>query len=158
MKPSSPSIYRVIVQLHCSAIWGNCDKGLSEKPQKLQNRAARMITFPSYDASLNELFQALNWRNLEQLRKVDLSILIYKALHHQTPEYWSSQFINRTDVKPYHLRNTVNKLALPLPRTKHFKKSFTYGGAALWNSLPDYLRQASSLTSFKSRIPSHNLL
>ena len=49
---------------------------------------------------------------------------MYKTLNHETPEYLSSKFINRTDVTPYHLRNTVNKLALPLPRTEHFKKSF----------------------------------
>ena len=99
------------------------------------------------DASLNELFQALNWRKLEQLRKVDLSILMYKALNHETPEYLSSKFINRTDVTPYHLRNTVNKLALPLPRTEHFKKSFSCGGASMWKI---------TLTSFKSKIRSHN--
>ena len=153
------TIYRALVQPHfnnCSAVWGNCNKGLSEKLQKLQNRAARIISFSNYDASLKELFQALNWRKLEQLRKVDLSILMYKTLNHETPEYLSSKFINRTDVTPYHLRNTVNKLALPLPRTEHFKKSFSYDGAALWNSLPDHLRQASSLTSFKSKIRSHN--
>ena len=153
------TIYRALVQPrfnYCSAVWGNCNKGLSEKLQKLENRAARIISFSNYDASLNELFQALNWRKLEQLRKVDLSILMYKTLNHETPEYLSSKFINRTDVTPYHLRNTVNKLALPLPRTEHCKKSFSYGGAALWNSLPDDLRQASSLTSFKSKIRSHN--
>ena len=147
------TIYRALVQPHfnyCSAVWGNCNKGLSEKLQKLQNRATRIISFSNYDASLNELFQALNWR------KLDLSILMYKTLNHETPEHLSSKFINRTDVTPYHLRNTVNKLALPLPRTEHFKKSFSYGGAALWNSLPDHLKEASSLTSFKSKIRSHN--
>ena len=153
------TIYRALVQPHfnyCSAVWGNCNEGLSEKLQKLQNRAARIISFSNYHASLNELFQALNWRKLEQLRKVDLSILMYKTLYHETPEYLSSKFINRTDVTPYHSRNTVNKPTLPLPRTEHFKKSFSCVGAALWNSLPDHLRQASSLTSFKSKIRSHN--
>ena len=69
--------------------------------QKLQNRAARIITFSNYDASPYKIFQALNWRKLEQQRKVALSILMYKALNHETPEYLSSKFINRTDVTPY---------------------------------------------------------
>ena len=71
------TIYRALVQPHfnyCSAVWGNCNKGLSEKLQKLQNRAARIISLSNYNASLNELFQALNWRKLEQPCKVDLSI------------------------------------------------------------------------------------
>ena len=30
---------------YCSPVWGNINKGLSDKLQKLQNRAARIITF-----------------------------------------------------------------------------------------------------------------
>ena len=62
--------------------------------------------------------------------------------------------IERTNA--YNLRNTVNKLAIPLPRTEIFKNSFSYDGVVSWNSLPDHLRQASSLTTFKSSIHCHN--
>ena len=40
-------IYNALVQPHfyyCSIFWGNCCKTLSEKLQKLQNRAARILT------------------------------------------------------------------------------------------------------------------
>ena len=40
-------IYNALVQPHfnyCSIVWGNCGKTLSEKLQKLQNRAARILT------------------------------------------------------------------------------------------------------------------
>ena len=30
---------------YCSTVWGNIGKGLSDKIQKLQNRAARILTF-----------------------------------------------------------------------------------------------------------------
>ena len=56
------------------------------------------------------------------------------------------------DLTPYNLGNTVSKLAIPLPRTETFKNSFSYSGAVLWNSLPDHLGQASSLTTFRSSI------
>ena len=105
---------------------------------------------------MDELFQSLNWHKLELQRKVDLSIPMYKALNNETPEYWSSIFINQMDLMPYNLRNTVNKLAVPLPRPETFKKSLSYNGAVLWNSLPDLLRQVSSPTSFKSSSRCHN--
>ena len=36
-----------------------------------------------------------------------------------TPEYLSSRFVFRNDITSYRLRNTENKLALPLPRTNY---------------------------------------
>ena len=49
----------------------------------------------------------------------------------------------------YNWRNSENKLAIPLPRTKCYKNSFSYFGAVLWNSLPSVVRQATSLTNFR---------
>ena len=46
----------------------------------------------------------------------------------------------------YSLRGSADKLTVPLP--PHY--SFSYRGAVLWNSLPVDLRQAQTLTSFKS--------
>ena len=40
-------IYNALVQPHfdyCSVVWGNCNKSLSIKLQKLQNRVARILT------------------------------------------------------------------------------------------------------------------
>ncbi|RMX39834.1 hypothetical protein pdam_00023350 [Pocillopora damicornis] len=43
---------------------GNCSKNLSSKLQKLQNRAAHVLTFSNYDCSTSELFQNLKWSKL----------------------------------------------------------------------------------------------
>ena len=40
-------------------MWGNCNKGLSEKLQRLQNRAARTLMSVSYDNNFDDLFRAL---------------------------------------------------------------------------------------------------
>lgn len=47
------------------------------------------------------------------------------------------------------MRDSENKLAVPLPRTKYFKNSFSNIGAVLWNSLPSNARQATSLNDFR---------
>ena len=49
----------------------------------------------------------------------------------------------------YELRDTVGKLAVPLPRTNYLKNSFSYQGAVLWNSLPPDLRQSQTLNGFR---------
>ena len=146
-------VYNSLIQPHfdyCSVVWGNCNKGLSEKLQRLQNRAARILMSASYDSNLDDLFRALGWRRLYYQRLEQKSIIMYKTLHGLTPDCLRSRFV-------YRLRNSENKLVLPQPRTDYLKRSFLYSGGQLWNSLPVDLRQASSLTDFKSKLSRHSL-
>ena len=152
------TVYNALVQPHfnyCSIVWGNCNKGLSQKLQKLQNRAARIITFSGYDVDTDGIFKSLNWKKLDHQRMIDKCIFMYKTLNRLTPAYLTSKFIDRNDTTSYSLRNSENKLAVPQPHTEYFKRSFSYSGAVLWNKLPLNMRQASSLTSFKSQIRCH---
>ena len=154
-------VYNSLIQPHfdynCNVVWGNCNKGLSEKLQRLQNRTARILMSASYDSNLDDLFRALGWRRLYYQRLEQKSILMYKTLHGMTPDYLRSRFVSRDNARAYRLRNTENKLVLPQPRTDYFKRSFLYSGAQLWNNLPVDLRQASSLTDFKSKLSRHSL-
>ena len=52
----------------------------------------------------------------------------------------------------YSLRDSDNKLIVPQPRTEFLKRSFSYSGALLWNSLSRSLRSMSSTSSFKKGI------
>ena len=54
---------------------------LSQKLQKLQNRAARVITFSNYDCSTDELLRMVNWVELDRQRLVDKAILMYKIVN-----------------------------------------------------------------------------
>ena len=153
-------VYNSLIQPHfdyCNVVWGNCNKGLSEKLQRLQNRAARILMSASYDSNLDDLFRALGWRRLHYQRLEQKSILMYKTLHGMTPDYLRSRFVYRDNARAYRLRNTENKLVLPQPRIDYLKRSFLYSGAQLWNNLPVDLRQASSLTDFKSKLSRHSL-
>ena len=66
--------------------------------------------------------------------------IIVRILNGQTPDYLSNRFIFRNDTTSYRLRNSEMRLALPQPRTDYVRKSFSYSGAALWNSLPTDIR------------------
>ena len=52
----------------------------------------------------------------------------------------------------YDFRNSVRKLNLPKPRTNYLKRSFSYSGALLWNSLPESIRAIRSTGQFKKEI------
>ena len=67
MRPFVPSstlkyIYSSTIQPHfgyCCVVWDNCSKSSADKLQKLQNRAARMLTFSSYDTNADLLIKRL---------------------------------------------------------------------------------------------------
>ena len=84
-------MYNTIVQPHfanCDVVWGNCNATLASKLQKLQNHAARILTFSSYryDANADPLLDKLSWGNfLIDLVLTSLAIMVYKSLHNLVP-------------------------------------------------------------------------
>ena len=101
------NVYNSLVQPHfdyCNVIWGNCSKNLSAKLQKLQNRAARVLTFSNYDCSTSELFQNLKWSKLVHQRAVSKAIMMHSIVNNTAPEYLTSRFVRRCDLTSYNLR------------------------------------------------------
>ena len=149
------NVYDSLIQPHfdyCNVVWSNCGIGLSDKLQRLQNCAARILMSANSDCNVDHLFLALGWRKLKHQRQVSTAIMMYKTVHGMTPDYLTSKFVSRDEITSYRLRNTENKLVLPLPRTNYLKKSFSYSGAKLWNSLSHDLRSADSLHDFKRKL------
>ena len=149
--PTLHCIYNALIQSqfdYCNIVWGNCGKTLFDRLQKLQNRAARVLTFSRYDAYANRLFRQLNWKDLSTQFQIQKALMVYKSLNDLVPGYLSSKFVKRYETR-YSLRDSVNKVIVPFPRTNFMKNSFSYSGAVLWNCLPCDMREANSLSQFK---------
>ena len=62
-------------------MWGDCSKTRADKFQKLQTRAARIITRADYAIrSSDVLNQSLEWSNLEERRKRHLLVTMFKSI------------------------------------------------------------------------------
>ena len=123
---------------------------IATKLQKLHNRAARVLTFSSYDTSADYLFKELGSKTLECQRQNGEAVMVYKSLNELAPDYLRSRLVDRSSVTNYQLRNIEASLAIPMPRTNFLKNSFSYSGAVLWNSFPVGLRQDKTLSEFRS--------
>ena len=69
-------IYQALIHPHfnyCNTVWGNCGITLRNKLQKLQNRAARVLTFSDYDEDAGYLFELLCWKNLARHHEIEKS-------------------------------------------------------------------------------------
>ena len=116
--------------------------------KKLQNRATRVITSSNFDVDVDSLFHKLSWKDLKSQRQIQNALMVFKSSNGLVPEYPASKFIKRNESN-YSLRDSVNKLVVPFPRTNYLKNSFIYSGATLWNSLPCNIRESGSLNQFK---------
>ena len=135
---------------YCAPVWDGIGVTLSDRLQKLQNRAARVITQSTYDISSRDLLSELQWNSLSINRDKQKAIFIFKTLNGLTPQYLEEMFSSR--IGHYTLRDSNKKLFIPKPNTDYLKRSFSYSGASLWNSLPESLRLSPSLTSFKTNL------
>jgi hypothetical protein len=146
-------MYGALIQPHfdyCSSVSDGLNITLNDKLQKLQNRAARVITKSQYDASSSDLFSKLSWDNLLTRRKKHEPILFFKTSNDLTPFYLHELFESRsTGCK---LRNSEHTLFVRKPRTNYGKRSFSYSGAVLWDELPQNVRTTCSLSQFKRAI------
>ena len=109
------------------------------KLQKLQNRAARVITGDNWEIRSKDVLSKLNWQPLNQIRLVKTLLFMRKILKNEVPTSISDQFhISVND--QYNLRSNFTMLKLAKPRTNALKRSFSYHGAKTWNNLPTELK------------------
>ena len=66
---------------YCSVVWDPYTKELTQKVEKIQRRAARMV-YNNYDwkSSVNELIQELHWDSLSNRRKNNRLTILHKAI------------------------------------------------------------------------------
>ena len=145
--------YQALILHHfdyCSPVWDKRSVTLSDKLQKLQNRATRVITRSSYDTSAGILLNRLNWGNLPTRRKKLKATLIFRIIKGCSPEYLQDLLSIRCT--KYNLRDSEITLNLPRPRTNYCKRALGCSGALSWNSLPVHLRKSDSLGYFKREL------
>ena len=108
---------------YCTPAWDGLGVTLSDRLQKPQNRAARVITRSTYDISSSQLLDQLQWNTLSVNRHKQKAVVMFKTLNGQSPQYLQELFSSRNC--QYSLRHSNGKLFIPEPNTDYLKRSFT---------------------------------
>ena len=151
-------MYKGIVEPHfsyCCSVWGSCGTTRLNKLQKLQNRAAGIVTDSDFDTSAASLIQDLGWPTIGQLIHRETSTMTYKCLNQLAPTYLSDCFSKLSDSPTRFLRNSDSDVHIPRMRTSMGQKSFAYCGAKVWYDLDSNKKLASSIQCFKSRLKNY---
>ena len=78
--------------------------------------------------------------------------MMHSIVNNTAPEDLTSRFVRRCALTSYNLRENEYKLVVPQPRTEFYKKSISYSGSVLWNSLPLEVRQLTPPNLFKGKL------
>ena len=154
-KETLQTLYRGIVEPHlryCCSVWGCAGVTEINQLQKLQNRAARIITSSSYHAPGRPLIAGMGWKTVDELITGESKTMVFKSLNKLAPQYLCDLFTQNSLCSSYSLRNTGTDLRLPMKRSSNGQRCFSFRGAKLWNGLSAESKQLTSLYSFKKTI------
>ena len=94
-KASLKTLYSGIVEPHfryCCSVWGCAGSTNINQLQKLQNRAARIITNNSFDTPSRPLIAELGWKTIEELIGNETKTMVFKPLNDLAPQYLCNLF------------------------------------------------------------------
>ncbi|XP_078272170.1 uncharacterized protein LOC144602922 [Rhinoraja longicauda] len=138
-----------------SLLYGSPSKIIS-KLQYIQNSAARLLTHSPIRDHITPVLYKLHWLPIPQRIQYKILLMTYKALHNLAPSYLTDLLHRHTPTCT--LRSAAANLLSPPIRTKLRSwgdSAFSIAAPTLWNSLPQTVRDSSSLTTFKTSLKSH---
>ena len=110
------ALYTVVVGPHfryCCSVWRCAGSTEINQLQKLQHRAARILTNSSFDTPSRLLIDILGFKTIEQLIADESKIMVFKFLHDLAPPYLCDLFTRNSISSSYALRNTATDLKFP---------------------------------------------
>ena len=137
-------VYNAIILPHfdyCSLVWDNCSDYLIGKLQKLQNRAARVITGRSYGTRSRDVLKELHWQPLKERFEHKKLFFMHKIRNNEFPNNILNMFNLKTNSR-YNLRRNNRDFILDKPNTNFMKKSISYAAPSAWNNLPSEAKGA----------------
>ena len=136
-----------------SNTWGTTTTTNIERLSKLQKRAARIILQVDYTTPSTTMFCELGWQSIHKRLLYNKAVLTYKAINNMTPAYISDMLTPMSMAHVRSLRSSDNgTLKVPRSRSALFDRSFSYSAPKLWNTIPQNVRESTSLHSFKKQV------
>ena len=138
-------------------VWGLTYDSYLNQLFLLQKEILRCINFQPFTAPSAPLFHSLKVIKLQDMLLLNISTLAYKAIYKLSPICFHNYFTPNSSVHRIGTRqSTRGDLFLSLKRTTLFGlQTVQYFGSKLWNTLPFFIRVASSPSPFRSKLKAY---
>ncbi len=138
---------------YCNGLLIVLPKKTVRQLQLIQNAAARILNRTRNSEHITPVLRSLHWLPVT-FRIEKVLLLVYKSLNDLGRKYIADML---TEYKPNKPLRSVGSSQLEIPRvhTKQGKSDFSYFSTRSWNQLPEEIRCAKTLDTFKSRLKTH---
>ena len=120
---------------YCDAVWHECGQGNSDKIERLQRRAARIVYFKAASKlSTDQIMTKLGLEPLYYRRRTHILRFVDECIANRVPRYLSNYFnVRNRDIHRHKTRNN-NDLILEKINLECTKRAFFYKGAKIFNN------------------------
>ena len=143
---------------YCNSLRFGSTHDVTSNLQRIQNYATQVILRLPMSSSITIHVKSLHWFPVNVRSTYKIACLCYHC-HSSTAPSYVTDMLHR---KPLHTRNSrSSSYTMPLlNRPAHCKatlgdRSFSFASSYVWNSIPNDVRCAPSLSSFKSRLKTY---
>ncbi|KAF7649266.1 hypothetical protein LDENG_00144190, partial [Lucifuga dentata] len=140
---------------YCNALYSGISKRNIHRLQLIQNAAAQVLTQSRRSDHITPVLAALHWLPVSFRIDFKILLLVFKALHNQAAAYICDLL---TFYKPDGSLRSSDRNLLVVPKSHLVTKgnrASAIRAPRLWNSLPEDLRLAHSVSSFKTGLKTY---
>ena len=137
---------------YCNALLYGLPHKLTDRLQRVQNRAARLVSRTRRHEHITPVLRDLHWLPIHCRSNYKILLYTYKSLNGLAPIYLS-ELIHK--YKPTRSLRSESKSLLTKPVIKtstYGNRRFDYSSATLWNSLSEEVKCAKNIDEFKKLV------
>jgi len=131
---------------------------LLQRLQSVMNSAARLVFSSSKYDHITPLLRQLHWLRAPERIEFKIAVLAYKCLHGTAPSYLVDELHRASDVEARRRLRSSSSSSLLVRRTRLSTvgdRAFPVAASRTWNSLPQHVTSAPSLSVFRDRLKTY---
>ena len=141
---------------YCNILLNNITKKDLKRLQRLQNKCVRLIYQLTRSSHITPWLDKLHWLPVSERIIFKTLCYVFKSLHNLSPEYISNCIRIRSRPSAMTTRSSSTiMLEVPPSRKLAGDRSFSVASAQHWNKLPNSVKVAKDIDSFKSQLKTY---
>ena len=134
---------------YCCTLLSGITGSQLQRLQRVQNNAARVIACVPRNDHISPVLLDLHWLPCEKRIRFRIVTYVYKCLHNMAPHYLQELLQIYTPSRVLRSASDSTLLVTFPPKKRAGRSAFLHVAPALWNNLPQAVRDSPSLFVFK---------
>ena len=157
---SSEKLVHALITSHldcCNSLLAGIPDTELSRLQRLQNASARIITRSKRHDHITPVLYKLHWLPVHLRIHFKILLTMFKCSKGNAPSYLRNLIVPYAPIR--RLRSaTQNLFVIPKVSSRSYgERTFSFIGPYLWNALPNWVRNSSSIDSFKDNLKKTSL-